>query len=546
MSNLIHKKNIVLLFTCIGRRVELIQAFRNSAFDSGINLTIIGVDTSTTAPAMVFCDRSFTICRINEDGYIPTLLQLCKDNNVNLLIPTIDTDLLILSENRLRFLEINTEVLVSDYEKIQICRDKRKTAEYFKLCGVNTPDTTDDVDLYAGGFPCFIKPRDGSSSINAFKINLHAELLERAKIVPDYIIQPFIRGNEYTVDVFCDFLGNPLYIIPRKRLVVRSGEVLVTEICHDEQIKQECNKIIKAFKPRGPLTIQLIRDERGVDHFIEINPRFGGGCPLSMKNGSDIPKTIMQLLSGMPEVEKSIEKSSKEMIFSRFDQSVITSNHKSIISVKAYNEVMPVIEHMGVQGIVFDLDDTLYSEKEYVRSGLDAVSRCLPLEQDDFQGLWNSFNHGNKPIDDVLHQKRIFSEELKNELLQKYRSHFPQIHLFNGAKEFLEVWKAGSPSHKLGLITDGRVEGQNNKIDSLSIRHFFDEIIITDELAGRTGNVMRFRKPNAIAFQIMRERLGINYSRLVYIGDNPNKDFSTPLSLGMHVIQFIPEDGVLQ
>jgi len=543
MGKVMYKKNIVLLFTCIGRRVELVQAFRSSAFDSGMNLTIIGIDNSLNAPALVFCDKSFTICRINEESYIPTLIKLCKDNDVDLLIPTIDTDLLILSENRSRFLEINTEVLVSDYKQIQICRDKRKTAEFLKRCCLCTPDTIDDVDLYAGGFPCFIKPRDGSSSINAFKINSQAELLDRAKIVPDYIIQPFIRGDEFTVDVFCDFLGNPLYIIPRKRLLVRSGEVLVTEICHDEQIELECNQIIKAFKPRGPLTIQLIRDEKGVDYFIEINPRFGGGCPLSMKSGADIPRTIMQLLSGVPVVDNSIDSSSDGIIFSRFDQSIATGDCKSIISITNYNELIPIVEQLGVQGVVFDLDDTLYSEKEYVRSGLAAISRCVPLEQDDFITLWNSFNQGNKPIDDVLHQKGLYSENVKNELLQNYRSHFPKIHLFNGAKEFLEAWKAASLSHKLGLITDGRVEGQNNKIDSLSIRHIFDEIIITDELAGRTGNVMRFRKPNAIAFQIMRERLGINYSRLVYIGDNPNKDFSTPLSLGMHVIRFIPEDG---
>lgn len=115
MSKLVYKKNIVLLFTCIGRRVELVQAFRSSAFDSGDDLTIIGVDNSLTAPAMVFCDKAFTICRITENEYIPTLLRLCKDNNVDLLIPTIDTDLLLLSENRPRFLEMNTEVLVPNH-----------------------------------------------------------------------------------------------------------------------------------------------------------------------------------------------------------------------------------------------------------------------------------------------------------------------------------------------------------------------------------------------------------------------------------------------
>lgn len=534
----------MLLFTCIGRRVELLQAFRSSAFDLGVNLTILGVDASTTAPALAFCDRSFTICSISEEGYIPTLVKLCESNNVDLLIPTIDTDLLILSENRSRFLEIDTEVLVSDKEQIQICRDKIKTAAFFKLCGINTPDTVDDVNLFNGSFPCFIKPRDGSSSVNAFRINSQAELLDKVKAVPEYIIQPLIRGTEYTVDIFCDFQGVPLYIIPRKRILVRSGEVIVTEISHDEQVKLECIQIIKAFKPRGPLAIQLIRDEQGRDYFIEINPRFGGGCPLSIKSGADIPGAIIQILSGTSELAISTENSNSGLVYSRFDQSVAIKENKAISSFSTYDDLFPIIQHLGIQGIIFDLDDTLYPEKEYVRSGLAAISKCEPFVPKDFEALWNSFIEGNKPIDDVLNQKGQYTEEVKIRLLEKYRSHVPHIKLYLGVKEFLDTWKIASPSHRLGLITDGRVYGQNNKIDSLAIRSYFDEIIITDELAGLTGNELRFRKPNTIAFQIMRERLGINYPRLVYIGDNPNKDFRAPLQLGMKVIRYIPEDGV--
>ena len=143
-----------------------------------------------------------------------------------------------------------------------------------------------------------------------------------AEMVPDYIVQPFIEGTEYTVDAFCDFEGNPVLITPRVRLAVRSGEVLKTKICQDKTIIAEMNKIIESFKPCGPITVQLIRDfKTGDDYFIEINPRYGGGAPLSMKAGADSSEVMLKLLSGQ-KIEYIEEAAEEGAIYSRFDQSI--------------------------------------------------------------------------------------------------------------------------------------------------------------------------------------------------------------------------------
>jgi putative hydrolase of the HAD superfamily len=97
---------------------------------------------------------------------------------------------------------------------------------------------------------------------------------------------------------------------------------------------------------------------------------------------------------------------------------------------------------------------------------------------------------------------------------------------------------------KLGVITDGRPEGQHAKIKSLNLIEYVDEIIITDELAGSSGNVLDFRKPNDIAFTIMRMRLGSTLDNMVYVGDNPAKDFQPSRSLGFDAIHFINPNGV--
>lgn len=311
-----------IIFTSIGRRVELVQAFKRAARDLKTDLTIYGVDATTTAPALFFCDKAIQVCKIKDADYIPSLIKICQEEKIDALIPTIDTDLLILAQHKKDFERIDTKVIISGENSIKICRDKRMTAGFFESIGLLSPFHVDDYTKYSAGFPAFIKPKDGSSSINAYKVNNAEELKTYAKKVPDYIVEPFIEGTEYTVDAFCDLKGNPVYITPRIRLAVRSGEVLKTKISQDKQIIEETKKIIKEFKPCGAITIQLIRqNETGKDYFIEINPRFGGGAPLSMKAGADSSIALLKLLDGnrVPYQDTAAEDGA---VYSRFDQSV--------------------------------------------------------------------------------------------------------------------------------------------------------------------------------------------------------------------------------
>ncbi len=311
-----------ILFTSVGRRVELVQMFRAAAKRRNKVLVIYGADMSDSAPALSFCDETFQTPCIQSEDYLPALKSFCEEHEIDLLIPTIDTDLLLLAKNRELFASIHTRILISDPSKIAVCRDKRFTAQYFNSVGLQSPCPVDDVKQYSGGFPAFIKPKDGSASKNAFRSDTQEELELHAEQVPNYIIQPFISGTEYTVDVFCDFEGNPIYITPRIRLVVRDGEVLKTQIRQDESIVAEMKRLIADYKPCGPLTVQLIQDAKtGVNWYIEINPRFGGGAPLSMKAGADSAEALLCLLDG--ETLSYRDAAAEDgAIYCRFDQSV--------------------------------------------------------------------------------------------------------------------------------------------------------------------------------------------------------------------------------
>lgn len=514
------KKTIKILFTSVGRRVELLEAFKNAAEKNDVKLIIYGADFSVDAPALYYCDRKIKICRIDNPLYIESLLNLCSEEEIDLLIPTIDTDLLILAKNRKRFEEIGTKVVISDAEVVGLCRDKRYTTEFFQKSGVLAPITVDDIENYAGAFPCFIKPKDGSSSINAFKVNNIEELQEYVKKVPDYIIQPYIDGEEYTVDVFCDFVGNPIYVTPRKRLAVRSGEVLKTEIKNDDSIIEECIKIIENFKPCGAITIQLIKNKNdNKNYYIEINPRFGGGAPLSMKSGADSSDAMIKLLIGHK--LKYFEKASFEgEIFSRFDQCIC---------------INPDIKK--VKAVIFDLDDTLYDEADYVESGFRAVSDYFSEGKVSYAELLNAFENGESAIDYVLKRKNIYSEEKKRKCLEIYRNHIPAISLRKGSKELINSLK--QKGYKIGIITDGRVEGQRKKIEALKLDEIVDEIIITDEIGG-----IEFRKPNDISYRIMKTKMRLDYGEMMYVGDNVYKDFIAPRKLGMVTVLYKNKRGL--
>lgn len=508
-------RELRLLFTGVGRRIELIQAFRQAALSLNVKLKIYGADMLGNAPALAYCDYTRKVCAMKDPNYISELAQICEHDRIDMLIPTIDTDLLVLSKNANAF--ARTKVLISNPESIAICRDKNETSAFFESCNCKAPRTTNDWAKYTGHYPCFIKPKDGSSSINAFKVETPKELETYANQIPDYIIQPFIEGTEYTVDIFCDFESRPVYITPRVRLQVRAGEVLKTRIAMDAVIIDECKRIIEKFKPVGPMTVQLIRQvATGDNYYIEINPRYGGGAPLSMNAGARSAEVVLKLLLNEHiEPNKNI---SDGAIFSRFDQSVCISSGVA----------------QPCKGIIFDLDDTLYSEKQYVKSGYQAVASYL-REEDAAEKLWAYFNAGKPAIDAYLEE--IGQLEKKAACLNCYREHFPAISLFDGIRELLLDLKRRNI--KIGLITDGRPNGQRNKIAALGLEDLVDDIIITDELGGE-----QFRKPCDIAFRIMQRRWRLPFEQIMYIGDNPNKDFSAPRQLGMQWILVNNTDGL--
>lgn len=202
------------------------------------------------------------------------------------------------------------------------------------------------------------------------------------------------------------------------------------------------------------------------------------------------------------------------------------------------SDILEVKEHIeGLRAVIFDMDDTLYSEKEYVRSGYAKIAEVLPQVEHAAEKLWKLFEEKKPAIDELLKKEKIDSEEVKQACLHAYRYQIPDIHLYEGVAEMLKGFRVNGL--KLGIITDGRPEGQRAKLQVLGLEELVDEIIVTDEFGGP-----EYRKPNPIAFETMKKRLGVEYAEMCYVGDNTKKDFIAPDQLGMRSIWFRNPDGL--
>ncbi len=290
-----------ILFTSVGRRVALIRHFQNTLKELGLNGKIVGVDVSHTAPAFHVVDKAYQICRIDDQAYIPTLVELCKKERITLLFPLIDTDLLILSESRQRFAAVGTTAVVSDPDIMQIACNKYKTHNFFVAHDVDTPKvfTIEDIRPQEITYPVFIKPQDGSASIGIFKVNNQTELLFFKDYVKKPILQEFLQGREITLDILFDFNGVVRCVVPRMRIEVRAGEVSKAVIIDNRHVMEEGWRVGSLLQGcRGCINVQCFLTDDNKVKFIEINPRFGGGVPLSISAGADFPKWIIEIARG--------------------------------------------------------------------------------------------------------------------------------------------------------------------------------------------------------------------------------------------------------
>jgi carbamoyl-phosphate synthase large subunit len=297
------RSECTILFSSAGRRVELIQCFRASAAALGIEARMIAVDLDPTMSAACHvADLALPVPRCDHPELVEVMVGICADHGVDLVIPTIDPELAVLSRAAGRFRAVGSRVAVSEPTIVDMARDKLRTARCLAGHGIPVPRSALAAEVLATPddwtWPAFVKPRSGSSSIGIHLVSSPDQL---AALEPagDQMIQELLRGEEYTVNLFFDGTGRMRCAIPHRRCEVRAGEVakgLTTRHAGLERIAWLLGQALDGA--RAALCLQAIVDDAGAAAVFEINARFGGGYPLAHRAGAPFAQWLLEEVTG--------------------------------------------------------------------------------------------------------------------------------------------------------------------------------------------------------------------------------------------------------
>jgi carbamoyl-phosphate synthase large subunit len=288
-----------VLITAASRRVALIQGFVQALKRLGIKGNVITTDMSSLSPGLYFGTRHYIVPLTTDPQYIPIIKSICFRERIQLLIPTIDDELPLFGRHTEEFLATGIRVAVSNEQTNLICNDKYATAVFLQPRGVPFAKTwlPDKVDFSGLEYPMFLKPRKGRGSVGAFKVQNEKELRFFLDYVPDPVVQEFLPGKEYTIDVLVDFGGKVISVVPRERMVVRSGVTDRGQTLNHPGLIRLAVAAAQALDIRGPANIQVKLDGERATVF-EVNPRFSGGIPLTIASGADFPAWLIEICRG--------------------------------------------------------------------------------------------------------------------------------------------------------------------------------------------------------------------------------------------------------
>ena len=319
------KRQVRILISSVGRRVELVQAFRRAARRLRVPAKLYGTDVTMLGPAMHHVDEPVLVPPIGRRDFVDALLAVVARQRIDLLVPTIDTELPKLAAARERLRDAGCTTLVSDRQVIRACRDKLATHRLFAGHDIDVPQTWSPDQLppvRSMSFPCFLKGRFGSAGKAAIRIDDAESLRFHLARVPRSIVQEYLRGDEYTQDVYCGLDGRVRCVVSRQRLEIRSGEVQKARVVNDPRLMDVSRRVVEVLgNCVGVITVQCIIGPRRRVSVLEVNPRFGGGVPLAIHAGADFPRwLIAELLGRNVRVGQGCVRDGVYML--RYDQSV--------------------------------------------------------------------------------------------------------------------------------------------------------------------------------------------------------------------------------
>lgn len=291
-----------ILILSAGTRDKVVQYFKKTVGNSG---KVIATDCSNLAPAVYEADAFYLVPRINVPRYMDTVFDICKKENIDAVFSLIDPELSMLAERYEDFKQIGVTPIVSPYDLVETCFNKYEMSKMFRNHGLKTAKCYMSIDDFYTArdngeidYPVFVKPVCGSASIHINKVSSDKELEGLFHMYDDLMIQEYMDGTEYGVDVYIDMIsGKCTSIFLKEKIKMRAGETDKSVSVKDDELFASIAKFVESVGFRGMIDIDIfkIKDEY---YFSEVNPRFGGGYPHAYECGVDMPSQIINNLKG--------------------------------------------------------------------------------------------------------------------------------------------------------------------------------------------------------------------------------------------------------
>jgi carbamoyl-phosphate synthase large subunit len=282
---------VVVLFTSVGQRVDIVRAFRAAG------ALALGVDADPLAPALYHCDHRVVVPRIAEPAYVPTLAELAREHDVRLVVPLNDLDFPVLAHERDRLAAL---VLLPDAEVSARMSDKLEAHRFFVENGIPSPRSWAPEDVPTDArYPVLVKAREGFGSRNIHRAATAEELaFFLAYTSVSSFVQEACTGEEFSIDVFSDMDGRCLNAIPRTMLLSKGGESIKGVSLKDGELIEHGARVAETVGIKGPANIQCFREPDGSLPITDVNTRFGGGFPVPLAAGGRYPDLALALARG--------------------------------------------------------------------------------------------------------------------------------------------------------------------------------------------------------------------------------------------------------
>jgi carbamoyl-phosphate synthase large subunit len=279
--------------------------FRKAAKELGLHVNIVAVDMDPLwSPACEAADVAFPVPRCTAEDFMPQMLDICRKQKVDLIIPTIDTELMPYVEHKDMFIKIGTDIHIGDAQFVAVARNKEETARLLQSHNVPVPDSWDATGYMEKreniSFPLLIKPKDGSCSKGISLVSSTEEMQALIEVQKDLLIQEVCKGQEYTINCFYDRNGKCVSCVPHLRKFVRDGEVCLAQTERVPAFTAIAHQFSKIFKGIwGCICFQGFKKDDGSVKIFEINARFGGGYPICDYAGGTYARWLLQDLIGV-------------------------------------------------------------------------------------------------------------------------------------------------------------------------------------------------------------------------------------------------------